>query len=459
MFATLLIIIALFRVGIGITDTDDIYRCPSEIQGNWYTRTYGDMCYLFINSEKTWVDAQNDCSRRGGNLITIQTAGIQTFVERNLQALNWKRNGLWIGANDRHREWHWMWVTGEAVSSGYRKWAPDQPSCYFFTPCHEDCANLRLSDGYRWHDYPCDTPGVYEYSYICQFRMMAKTTTTTTTTTSTTATTSGRLSTRLPMLPLRPLLRVTIAMATTPAMTSLKSHSSVELFTTTIPGINKTKTAPSSPWSVELGSVLDVDKNSTGQVLDSIDVKVEHQHLAAVNAGVQTEGLIGIIVTFVLVFIAGIIIGLLICRRRRRKRYSEDYSVAFNNITYAEQPRQQSNRIKNTNAGHLLNMADATDESDSDEPVHYAEIDDIKPKCNVDLPEDKEGACGSDDSQKMIESPYEEIHADVKQSREDDSDDLSHLGASGSSPFTPDFLKKDTYVALTYSNNLYSMKI
>ncbi|KAK3583797.1 hypothetical protein CHS0354_022842 [Potamilus streckersoni] len=453
MFATPLIIIALFHVGIGITDTDDMYRCPSEIRGNWYTRTYGDMCYLFINSERTWVNAQNDCSRRGGNLITIQTAGIQTFVERNLQALNWKRNGLWIGANDRHREWHWVWVTGEAVASGYRKWAPDQPSCYIFTPCHEDCANLRLSDGYKWHDYPCDTPGLYEYSYICQFRMMPKTTTAATTTTSTTTTTSKRI---LPMQPLSPLLRITSTMATTPATKALKTSSSVEPFSTMLLGENDTKTGPSSPWSVELGSVLDVDKNFTGQVQDTVDVKVEHQHLAAVDAGVQTEGLIGIIVTFVLVFIAGLIIGLLICRRRHRKRYTEDYSVAFNNITYAVQPKQQSNRIKNTNTRQLLNTADATDESDVDETVHYAEIDDIKPSCSVELPKEKEGACVCDNGRKMDESPYEEIHADFKISREDNSDDSAHVGANGLSPFTPEFLKKDPTVALTYSNNLYS---
>ena len=50
--------------------------------------------------------------KNGGDLITIHRRDIQAFVERSLHQLGWRKNGIWIGATDKHEEKDWRWVTG-----------------------------------------------------------------------------------------------------------------------------------------------------------------------------------------------------------------------------------------------------------------------------------------------------------------------------------------------------------
>ena len=60
-------------------------------------------------------------------------------------------------------------VTGEKVTSGYQNWDSGQPSCWLPEfMCTEDCAVLRLDEGYKWHDYFCAATR-FEYAFICQY--------------------------------------------------------------------------------------------------------------------------------------------------------------------------------------------------------------------------------------------------------------------------------------------------
>ena len=55
---------------------------------------------------------------------------------------------------------------GEKLTFTY--WADGEPSKLFGFLSLENCACMRRSDGWRWHDYHCHAPGV-EYKFICQF--------------------------------------------------------------------------------------------------------------------------------------------------------------------------------------------------------------------------------------------------------------------------------------------------
>ncbi|CAE1227690.1 unnamed protein product [Acanthosepion pharaonis] len=59
-----------------------------------------------------------------------------------------------------------MWTTGEEVTWSY--WAKGQPKTWPFTISFEDCAQMRRSEGWRWHDYTCNL-ALYHYNSICQF--------------------------------------------------------------------------------------------------------------------------------------------------------------------------------------------------------------------------------------------------------------------------------------------------
>ncbi|XP_062607953.1 uncharacterized protein LOC134269763 [Saccostrea cucullata] len=146
-------------------------RCPSVFHriGGYKTEN-GEMCYTFVNTEKTWVDANSQCWSWGGELISIKNMNKMSFVIHTLNSvLRWRNNGVWIGAHDRHGR-GWQWTNGERLSWGY--WASGQPSKTGGFISLEDCALMRRGDGWRWHDYHCDSSFFYTYKFICQFHKL-----------------------------------------------------------------------------------------------------------------------------------------------------------------------------------------------------------------------------------------------------------------------------------------------
>lgn len=53
----------------------------------------------------------------------------------------------------------------------YNHWNPDQgpnqSGFIFASGSHEDCALMKIHDGFRWYDYECSL-FLYHYSFICQ---------------------------------------------------------------------------------------------------------------------------------------------------------------------------------------------------------------------------------------------------------------------------------------------------
>lgn len=145
-------------------------RCPSVFKRvGEYKTEHGDMCYIFINTEKTWVDARQHCWSWGGELIMIKNQEKMNFVIHTMNSvLRWRNNGVWIGAHDRNGK-GWEWTTGEKLTWGY--WAPGQPSTTAGISL-EDCALMRRGDGWRWHDYHCDSSFFFTYKFICQYHKL-----------------------------------------------------------------------------------------------------------------------------------------------------------------------------------------------------------------------------------------------------------------------------------------------
>jgi len=91
-------------------------RCPkvvlNTLRNRYNARTYGEKCYVFVNSEETWVGARDRCASWGGNLISIQSSDLMRFIIQTLDYdLRWTNNGVWIGANSRSGN-TWSWITG-----------------------------------------------------------------------------------------------------------------------------------------------------------------------------------------------------------------------------------------------------------------------------------------------------------------------------------------------------------
>lgn len=143
--------------------------CPDvAFNTRHYLATFRNTCYVFINTEKFWNEARDYCWWLGGELVHIHDMETMEFLKSILDSkeLGWNKNGVWIGASDDANEGHWMWTTGEEVTWSY--WAKGQPKTWPFTISFEDCAQMRRSEGWRWHDYSCNL-ALYHYNSICQF--------------------------------------------------------------------------------------------------------------------------------------------------------------------------------------------------------------------------------------------------------------------------------------------------
>ena len=81
--------------------------------------TYGHSSYLLTSPGLTWEQAQAEAESYGGNLVTINDAAEQQWLQTNFAGVK-----PWIGLTDNITEGDWQWVSGEALT--YTNWAPNE---------------------------------------------------------------------------------------------------------------------------------------------------------------------------------------------------------------------------------------------------------------------------------------------------------------------------------------------
>ncbi|XP_013416338.1 uncharacterized protein LOC106177921 isoform X3 [Lingula anatina] len=142
------------------------YTCPKNLEPNYQTFTYRDHCYQFVTKEEWRSTARDYCRKYQGQLIEIPDQSTMDFVIDVLnKKLKWGVNGVWNGATDQREEGVWKW-DGSGNPVTYSNWAQGQPGG--LARWTEDCACMRRTDSWQWHDYGCSQPG-YSYRYICQY--------------------------------------------------------------------------------------------------------------------------------------------------------------------------------------------------------------------------------------------------------------------------------------------------
>lgn len=132
--------------------------------------------YEVIAADVSWEEANAECMKRGGHLITITSAK----EEKKAQSLAEKKGlkYVWIGGytsrNDAD-EIFGHWVTGEDFS--YEKWYPGEPSGYDLDGVREMYLMLwMVSDEWSWNDQrsdPIRDTGLKYFlgktGYICEY--------------------------------------------------------------------------------------------------------------------------------------------------------------------------------------------------------------------------------------------------------------------------------------------------
>ena len=111
-------------------DTTSLKMLASEFKGEIHNGSQ----YLITNKAMTWEAAQAYAETLGGNLVTINNAA----EEKWLQDTFGTSELLWIGLSDAETEGTWEWASGEvsdwvkgAANEGiYTNWSPGQPDDY-----------------------------------------------------------------------------------------------------------------------------------------------------------------------------------------------------------------------------------------------------------------------------------------------------------------------------------------
>ena len=94
--------------------TMKVLQCPPLVPKTINVKQFNGHCYEFVTGvHKEWPDAERDCKRKSGHLVSIRSKPEQDFVYRSLIQLHFHGdNGVWIGFTDQNHEGRWTWVSG-----------------------------------------------------------------------------------------------------------------------------------------------------------------------------------------------------------------------------------------------------------------------------------------------------------------------------------------------------------
>ncbi|XP_046378823.2 macrophage mannose receptor 1-like [Haliotis rufescens] len=128
---------------------------------------YGTECYLFNpHYSLSWPSASTYCKGLGGNLASLQTKGIQAFINQYLSTQNAVGvTELWIGLTDNNKDGGpWVFTNGAEVgTNSFKNWNSAKPSN---SKGHQDCGYIVTSDrNGKWH---VSSDCTHVRSFICQ---------------------------------------------------------------------------------------------------------------------------------------------------------------------------------------------------------------------------------------------------------------------------------------------------
>uniref|UniRef100_A0A6Q2Z091 C-type lectin domain-containing protein n=1 Tax=Esox lucius TaxID=8010 RepID=A0A6Q2Z091_ESOLU len=121
-------------------------------------KVFGNSIYYVSTEKNYWEYANQDCLKRGTQLVIINNQEEQKFlITLNIHT--------WIGLTDRETEGTWRWVDGTPLTTAY--WGAPQPDNGGGTVGEEDCAefvNWYTDPVKKWNDVPCTT----QLNWICE---------------------------------------------------------------------------------------------------------------------------------------------------------------------------------------------------------------------------------------------------------------------------------------------------
>ncbi|MFY7971086.1 MAG: lectin-like protein, partial [Flavobacteriales bacterium] len=140
-------------VNYNVDVADNCSSCaPASIPGYTLIGTYNGHTYFRSNTNSTWPVANTSAQSLGAHLVTISSAGENSFLSGIGQH--------WSGLTDEAVEGTWVWVTGEPVI--YTSWAGGEPN----NSGNQDYMLINWS-GTNWDDQGASSlPFVVEFDCV-----------------------------------------------------------------------------------------------------------------------------------------------------------------------------------------------------------------------------------------------------------------------------------------------------
>ncbi|XP_041811569.1 C-type lectin domain family 4 member C-like isoform X2 [Chelmon rostratus] len=129
-----------------------------KCQEGW--EKHGGHCYYFSTNRLLWNRSREECRRKGGDLVQIDSKEEQSFLAMKLQdKMNFPEDKFWIGLTDSQEEGAWLWVDGSPLNISLAFWSDREPDDWKGEDKDgEDCARMGekgSSDLNSWLDKSC----------------------------------------------------------------------------------------------------------------------------------------------------------------------------------------------------------------------------------------------------------------------------------------------------------------
>ncbi|CAK6974717.1 ladderlectin-like [Scomber scombrus] len=119
------------------------FRCPYS----W--SRFGKQCFIFIDSPKTWVEAESYCLFEGANLASVHSYEEDHFIQDLTRGYSHDFPETWIGGFDAIHPCFWMWSDGSKFY--YQNWNTD-----YDVERMEHCLKMNCGYDRSWNYASCN---------------------------------------------------------------------------------------------------------------------------------------------------------------------------------------------------------------------------------------------------------------------------------------------------------------
>ncbi|XP_041933423.1 C-type mannose receptor 2-like [Alosa sapidissima] len=155
------------------TRTEDSSALRGSCPKDW--ELYGQRCFRFISTARTWAEAERFCLLLGGHLASVHSVAEYHFIQGLIVTQTHDSTPSWIGGSDAQQNGIWFWSDGSRFT--FTLWNPSEPNNVNGA---EHCLHMNWGGGLGWNDIPCSQihPSVCARSYVnCKLIVQSKNTT------------------------------------------------------------------------------------------------------------------------------------------------------------------------------------------------------------------------------------------------------------------------------------------